>query len=253
MYPTIYHAVLDLIGWDWPWLKMLNSFGFFVALAFVTANYLLMLEMKRKESLGLFPRGTRTIVVGMPVQWKEVAFNALLGFLFGWKVLYLLMNASTLFQPGSMPQEHIFSMQGNVWLGILLAIGFGGYKYWEYKKNELPEPQEKEVAVPAHEYVGPITFAAAVGGIVGAKFFHLFENPAEFMKFFQEPSLENFLSGLTVYGGLIMGAFAVWLYARPKGLKFIHLADATAPGLMLAYGIGRIGCQVSGDGDWGIP
>ena len=73
------------------------------------------------------------------------------------------------------------------------------------------------------------------------------------MKFFQEPSLENFLSGLTVYGGLIMGAFAVWLYARPKGLKFIHLADATAPGLMLAYGIGRIGCQVSGDGDWGIP
>ena len=36
-------------------------------------------------------------------------------------------------------------------------------------------------------------------------------------------------------------------------MPFLRLADATAPGLLLAYGIGRIGCHVSGDGDWGIP
>jgi len=35
-------------------------------------------------------------------------------------------------------------------------------------------------------------------------------------------------------------------------LPLLHLMDASAPGLILAYGIGRIGCQVSGDGDWGI-
>ena len=53
MYPTIYHALLDLFGLDWSWTKLLNSFGFFVALAFVAANYTLTLELKRKEREGL--------------------------------------------------------------------------------------------------------------------------------------------------------------------------------------------------------
>ena len=59
-------------------------------------------------------------------------------------------------------------------------------------------------------------------------------------------------SGLTFYGGLICAALAIWWYARKHGIGFWQLNDATAPGLMLAYAIGRIGCQVSGDGDWGI-
>ena len=49
-----------------------------------------------------------------------------------------------------------------------------------------------------------------------------------------------------------MGALGVYIYARKHKINFLHLCDATAPGLMLAYGIGRIGCQISGDGDWGI-
>jgi phosphatidylglycerol:prolipoprotein diacylglycerol transferase len=60
-------------------------------------------------------------------------------------------------------------------------------------------------------------------------------------------------SGLTFYGGLICAGIAIIYYARAKKIKIIHLADAMAPALMLAYAIGRIGCQVSGDGDWGIP
>jgi hypothetical protein len=51
---------------------------------------------------------------------------------------------------------------------------------------------------------------------------------------------------------LIVAGIAVAIYARRKKIPFLHLADATAPGLILAYGIGRIGCHVSGDGDWGI-
>jgi prolipoprotein diacylglyceryltransferase len=58
--------------------------------------------------------------------------------------------------------------------------------------------------------------------------------------------------GLTFYGGLICAALAIWWYARKYKIGFWHLNDAAAPALMLAYGIGRIGCQVSGDGDWGI-
>jgi len=43
------------------------------------------------------------------------------------------------------------------------------------------------------------------------------------------------------------------IYARKNGIGLIHLLDAAAPMLILGYGVGRIGCQVAGDGDWGIP
>jgi prolipoprotein diacylglyceryltransferase len=55
-----------------------------------------------------------------------------------------------------------------------------------------------------------------------------------------------------MYGGLICAAIAIAVYARKHKIGFLHLSDAVAPGLMLAYGIGRLGCQLSGDGDWGI-
>ncbi|MFT4902884.1 MAG: phosphatidylglycerol:prolipoprotein diacylglycerol transferase [Thalassomonas sp.] len=59
-------------------------------------------------------------------------------------------------------------------------------------------------------------------------------------------------SGLTFYGGLIAGAVSVIWYTRKYKINTLQLIDAAAPGLMLAYGVGRIGCQLSGDGDWGI-
>ena len=95
-----------------------------------------------------------------------------------------------------------------------------------------------------------MTMIAAVSGIIGAKLFHNLENIGEFMA---DPigQLMAF-SGLTFYGGLIAGAFAVIWYGRKYNIKPLNLADAAAPGLMLAYGVGRIGCQLSGDGDWGV-
>jgi prolipoprotein diacylglyceryltransferase len=45
---------------------------------------------------------------------------------------------------------------------------------------------------------------------------------------------------------------AVGWYAHKRGSKLIHLVDAAGPALMIAYAVGRIGCQVAGDGDWGI-
>ena len=107
-------------------------------------------------------------------------------------------------------------------------------------------------AYSAGEYTGTITFLAAIGGLAGAKLFHLFENPAELREFFTNPSLESFISGLTVYGGLIMGAIVVLTYAKMKGMPLLVLSDAATPGMILAYGIGRMGCHTSGDGDWGI-
>jgi len=92
MYPTIYHALLDLTGLDLPFLRFLNSFGFFVALAFVFASWTLGLELRRKEGLQLLQPVTRKITVGLPATPTELAWNGLLGFLLGWKGLYILLN-----------------------------------------------------------------------------------------------------------------------------------------------------------------
>lgn len=252
MYPTIYHALYDLLGVDWPWAKLLNSFGFFVALAFVTASYLLSHELKRKSKQGLFSAGKKSIVEGGKPDWTDIITNGILGFIIGWKFVFLFANSEKLFASGSAPQHHIFSWEGYWILGIVIGIGFGAWRWWDYKKKELPQPVTKEYAVYPYHLTGNITFLAAVFGILGAKLFHLFENPREFVEFFRNPSLESFLSGLTVYGGLILGAVAVLLYARSKKINGWHLCDAAAPAMIIGYGVGRIGCQVSGDGDWGI-
>ncbi len=98
--------------------------------------------------------------------------------------------------------------------------------------------------------VGTMTLVAVGFGFVGAKIFHILENLDTFVL---DPLGMIFSTGgFTFYGGLIFGALGVVWYARKKGISVPVLADAAAPGLMLAYGIGRIGCHLAGDGDWGI-
>lgn len=252
MYPTIYHALYDMFGVDWTWTKLLNSFGFFVALAFVAASYTLGLELKRKGNLGLLKSEKRKLIIGKGPEWSEIITNAIIGFIIGWKFIYLFLNSARLFQPGETPQKHIFSSEGYWFLGLLCGAVFGFWRWWDYKKKQLPMPKEEVVEYPMYEYTGTITFLAAIYGIAGAKLFHLFENPSEFIAFFKSPDLNSFLSGLTVYGGLIVGAAGVLFFAWRKKIPFLHLTDSATPGMILAYGIGRIGCQVSGDGDWGI-
>jgi phosphatidylglycerol:prolipoprotein diacylglycerol transferase len=92
--------------------------------------------------------------------------------------------------------------------------------------------------------------AAAIGGLLGAKIFHLLEYWNDFIA---DPAGMFFSgSGLTMYGGLIVGGIAVLWYGRKNNIPSVVLCDANAPGLMLAYGVGRLGCQFAGDGDWGI-
>jgi phosphatidylglycerol:prolipoprotein diacylglycerol transferase len=90
----------------------------------------------------------------------------------------------------------------------------------------------------------------ALAGIIGARIFHLLEYPAQFLA---DPWGMIFTrSGFTIYGGLLFGLGAGALHARWRRIAIAPLADALAPALMLGYAIGRVGCQVSGDGDWGI-
>src|SRR5664279_1779278 len=129
--------------------------------------------------------------------------------------------------------------------GILVYV-----KYREKQKQRLAKPEKRFIRVWPHDRVGDIIILGLVFGILGAK---LFDNLENWDRFIQNP-LGNLLSpsGLTFYGGLICAAIAICIYAYKKGINVLHLIDAAGPALMIAYAIGRIGCQVAGDGDWGI-
>jgi phosphatidylglycerol:prolipoprotein diacylglycerol transferase len=86
-----------------------------------------------------------------------------------------------------------------------------------------------------------MVFAALIGGIVGAKLWYVAETGG--------PLFSG--TGLTFYGGLIGGALAVCAWAHHRGELNLQLADAVVPSLAAAYAIGRIGCQLAGDGDYG--
>ena len=91
-----------------------------------------------------------------------------------------------------------------------------------------------------------IVVAGAIGGIVGAKFYYvLFVAPAFSIRELFSPT------GLVWYGGLIGGSVAVgWVIHRSSN-PFLPTVDIVGPLLLLGYGIGRIGCLLAGDGDYG--
>jgi phosphatidylglycerol:prolipoprotein diacylglycerol transferase len=94
-----------------------------------------------------------------------------------------------------------------------------------------------------------ITMLALICGIVGAKLFHLFEYWDEFIR---NPKMAFSPAGLTFLGGFLLSVLVVFIYLRRKKISFLLIADMNAPGLAIAYGIARIGCHLSGDGDYGI-
>ncbi len=248
MYPNLYYAVKDLFGLDLKFLHFINSFGFFVALSFIGAAIIVTRELKRKESQGLLFAEEETIVVGKVAGPGELFTNFIIAFLFGYKIIGLFTSNAQLTQN---PADYIFSSAGNGWAGLALGLFFAGVKWYEKFKQKLPNPEERKIRIWPHDRVGDIVIYAAVFGFLGAKIFNSLETWDDFIRNPVE-SLISF-SGLTFYGGLIIAALAVWYYARKHHIGFWYLNDAAAPALMFAYGAGRIGCQVSGDGDWGIP
>ena len=249
MYPTLYHAFLDLTGLDWPVLKFLNSFGFFVALAFMGAYWTLVLELKRKEGLGLIKPSVRKVMVGEGAKPAELIMQGIVGFVVGWKGLYILLNTA---EVTADPPAFLLSGTGNIIGGIAVAAFFVWLLWREKEKQRLKEPKEEIVTIHPAQHGGNITLTAALWGFIGAKVFHWLESPKDFLDLLATGSIKDIISGLTMYGGLIVAGFMVVRYFKKNGMAVLPSMDSAAPGLMLAYGIGRLGCQVAGDGDWGI-
>jgi len=92
---------------------------------------------------------------------------------------------------------------------------------------------------------------AGLTGILGARLYHVLETPEEF---FAHPWPMIFSRyGFAWFGGLIGGFIALILMARQEKIPMLEFLDACSPAACVGYSIGRIGCLLSGDGDYGIP
>jgi len=127
--------------------------------------------------------------------------------------------------------------------GLMLALGFivGGSLF----RREL---KRTGMSVDLGDW---IIMGALVGGILGAKIYSVIEG----FKELGMASLKDFFSGagLVWYGGLIGGTIAVFAIIRLKRAPMMRTLDLVAPLLILGYAFGRMGCFLSGDGDYGPP
>ena len=133
--------------------------------------------------------------------------------------------------------------------GLMLGISFIVASWLlskEFKRKKLDE----NVSIN-------ITFIALIGGVIGSKLLYIIE---EWPSLSLMPSGELFSTdglfspaGLTWYGGFILAAIIIYFYVRAKKIAFLSVCDSAAPSLIIGYGIARIGCHLSGDGDYGLP
>lgn len=145
-----------------------------------------------------------------------------------------------LFEIGPVP---VYSY--GLMLGIAFLVGSTLFSK-ELRRNKLDE----NIGIV-------ITFLALIGGIIGAKVFYVLEE----WNFGKGLPISNFLTtdslisaaGLTFYGGLIFAIVFVIIYCKIKKLSVLQIFDYLSPSVALGYGIARIGCHLSGDGDYGIP
>ncbi|NJB87096.1 prolipoprotein diacylglyceryl transferase [Lewinella marina] len=246
MYPDLSYLLHDLIGTARDnAFSIVKTFGLFLLLAFLVAARLLKWELQRRERLGQLPPEPTLQIPGQTVTMADYISNAIIGFLLGFKLPYVAANF-TAFQQD--PAGTLLSTEGYFLGGLLgAALLFGYYYNIGRKQKNLPVPQP--VNVYPSDRVGPITMVAAVGGLLGAKLFAVIEY---WDRFLENPLRELFSGGgLAIYGGLIGGGLAVYYYLRRHRIPVVPILDAVAPALIVAYGVGRIGCQLSGDGDWG--
>ncbi|MFM7218031.1 MAG: prolipoprotein diacylglyceryl transferase [Bacteroidota bacterium] len=246
MYPGLSDLLNDLFGTHFS-IHFPPTFGSLVAVSFLLAAWTLKKELLRKEKTGLLNGKAINITKGGPIDYTDIGWNFVFGLLLGSKIVLAIQSGNEFFRD---PQGAILSTKGNWGAGFLFGILTAYMKYREYASEQKKGLRKETQTLFPSDRIMEFTMMAALGGLIGAKIFHLLEYWDDFIA---DPIGSFFSgSGLTMYGGLIVGAAAVLWFARKNGVSLLHLCDAAAPGLMLAYGSGRIGCQLAGDGDWGI-
>jgi phosphatidylglycerol:prolipoprotein diacylglycerol transferase len=139
------------------------------------------------------------------------------------------------------PEIHVLGLSIKTF-GVTFALGF--IACWGLVARRL-----RELGKPA-DWSYELIFASLVGGVVGARAYYLIQNYDRVRHDLLGSVFSG--SGLVWYGGAIGGAIGVLAWMRWRRALNLVMLDMSATALALGYAIGRIGCQLSGDGDYGI-
>jgi len=225
----------------------IQTYGFFLAMAFIVAGFTLSLELKRKEKEGLLHSRIHIVRSGKGASWFELVLGIILSSIMGWKFFGIVFQYHDF---ALNPQQYILSGKGSV--AALLIIAAVSLTYHLYKWFSTRKVKEKVTEETIHPYQNTwnIMIVAIIFALIGSKVFDIFDN---FGSFLRNPvhSLFSF-SGLTFYGGFIVTVIALLLYMKVIKLDWKQVIDCSAPVIMIGYAVGRLGCHFSGDGCWGI-
>jgi prolipoprotein diacylglyceryltransferase len=241
------------------------SYGFCVAMAFLAAATIAVMEMRRREKLGLLKGQEIEITYGEAPSLTELTLTAVIGFTVFFKITGIFayhdelrtgqLQFSTYMVAdgiGNLFSKAISIYKYGSWFGGIIGAAALCWYYFESKNSQkLDVPELRKTMIYPSDSIGDLVVIAALLGVSGSAFFNFLEDPGAYNDFWANP-IGNLFSGLSIYGGLICAGAGFVVFSYVKKFHLGHFLDSIAPGFILANGIGRIGCQLAGDGDWGI-
>ncbi len=247
MWPDLSYFFHDLLGTEVDnWTSIFKTFGFMLVMALLCCGILLRSELRRLEGLGLISPQKIKSILSDKIPTQDIVINSLFLTVIAAKLPIIISNFDAF---KGDPASFILSKVGQWPIGIFVGALAAGYYFWKNSQSKTTTQVSETLLYPSTK-TNDIIIIAGISGVLGSKLFSVFEDMGGFLRDPLGALMSG--SGLNVYGGLIVAFFAVYWYVNRIGIKPIYMMDIGGMGILLGYAVGRIGCQLSGDGDWGI-
>ncbi len=194
-----------------------NTYGFFMAIAFMAGIFIARRELARKTELGIFDKATKQVMIGKGIDWQELPMYAVFGFIIGLKLVGFFVEKELFIRDA---QAYILSTQGSVLGGIIGALLVAGYVAYLQNKEKLATPILQNVSNNIEDKIGDVLIISMIGGVVGSKLMDAYDNPASMADFLANP-IASLTSGLSVLGGLLAVSILLIAYAWKNKIKIL--------------------------------